>query len=170
MNLRKEAKKVIHTLEANRFYAECPCPECERDFLLKDAGLFYFDDFSQEAEKLYQQRLNELKEQEMEYREKRRRIPQRSQISAKAGNIGFILERIAPSLRMFPFERNDCRSLFDPIDYIVFQDLSKKGIVNKVIFMDIKTGGGKPSGRQLEIRSLVERGRVVWKTYQTEVR
>lgn len=170
MKFKKEAEKLISTLEANRFYAECPCPDCGEHFLLKDAGLFYLDDFSSEAEELYRQQLEELKKRKMHYRKLRKMIPERSKIGAKAVNIGSILERIAPSLKMFPFDRNDCRSLFDPIDYIVFEDLSKKSIVNKIVFIEIKTGGAKPTGKQPEIRSLVERKRVVWDTYQTEVK
>jgi hypothetical protein len=49
---QKGAKDIIQRLEGNRFYAECPC--CGEPILLKDAGLFYFDDFSPEAEGLYQ--------------------------------------------------------------------------------------------------------------------
>jgi len=44
MSLTKDAKEIIRTLEENRFYAECPC--CGEAILLKDAGLFYLDDWS----------------------------------------------------------------------------------------------------------------------------
>jgi hypothetical protein len=54
VTLTKEAKDIIRTLEENNFYVECPC--CGEQILLKDAGLFYLDDFSPEAEKLYQQK------------------------------------------------------------------------------------------------------------------
>lgn len=50
MNLTKEAKEIIRTLEENNFYIECPC--CGEPILLKDAGLFYLDDVSPEAEKV----------------------------------------------------------------------------------------------------------------------
>jgi len=73
MKLAKEAKEIIRTLEENRFYAECPC--CGEPILLKDAGLFYLDDFSPEAEELYKQHLDELKEQGKEIRERERNLP-----------------------------------------------------------------------------------------------
>lgn len=60
MNIAKEASEVISTLESSRCYAQCPC--CEEPILLKDAGLFYLDDFSPDAEQLYQQLLQDLKE------------------------------------------------------------------------------------------------------------
>ena len=130
MSLTKEAKEIIRTLEENQFYAECPC--CGETILLKDAGLFYLDDFSPNAEKLYQQKVAECKLREKQLREKRKKISEKSEISTTAINIGFISERIAPLMRDFSFDRNDCRSLFDPIDYIIFEGLSKKNSVSKI--------------------------------------
>lgn len=166
MNLAKDAKEIIRTLEENRFYAECPC--CGEAILLKDAGLFYLDDFSPQAEKLYKQRMAEIKEGEKELRERRKSIPRISEAKTTAVNIGFILERIAPSMKGFRFDRNDCRSLFDPIDYVIFEGLSKGGSVSKILFADIKTGKARLTGKQKEIRDLVEAKKVIWDTYPTE--
>ena len=164
MGLVKEAKEIIHTLETNRFYAQCPC--CGEPILLKDAGLFYLDDFSPEAEKLYQQKLTECKIREKEIREERKAIFKRSETATESINIGFILERVAPSMKDFRFDRNDCRSLFDPIDYIIFEGLSKKNSVSKILFVEIKTGKARLNDHQKDVRSLVERKQVSWDTYK----
>lgn len=165
MNPISEVKKIIRSLEEGKLYAECPCPDCGEQFLLKDAGLFYLDDFSPEAKELYQQQLEELKEREKSIRELRKAI-KKSQISAQASNIGFILERLAPCMCTFPFEPDDCRSLFDPIDYLIFDGLSKKGSVDRIVFTDIKTGQSRLTGSQPQIRRLIERKEVVWDTYK----
>jgi predicted Holliday junction resolvase-like endonuclease len=167
MKLAEDAKEIIHTMEENRFYAECPC--CGEPILLRDAGLFYLDDFSPEAEELYKQRLDELREQEREIRERRKEISRGSEVKSTAVNIGFILERIAPCMKDFCFERNDCRSLFDPIDYVIFEGLTRKEKVSKILFVDIKTGKANLTGKQKEIRDLVEDKKVTWDTYPTEV-
>jgi predicted Holliday junction resolvase-like endonuclease len=164
MNFAKEAKEIIHTLEENNFYVECPC--CGEQILLKDAGLFYLDDFSPEAKELYQQKLAACKVREKEIREERKAISRRSETATTTINIGFILERIAPTMRDFRFERNDCRSLFDPIDYIIFEGLSKKNSVSKILFAEIKTGKARLNDHQKEIRALVERKQVTWETYK----
>lgn len=163
MNHAKEAKTIIHTLEENRFYAECPC--CGEPILLRDAGLFYLDEFSNEAERIVETKMIELKERERELRERKKTISVDSEVKAKAVNIGFILERIAPCMNGFCFERNDCRSLFDPIDYIIFEGLNKRGSVSKIVFVDIKTGKAVLSKKQKEIRALIERKKVSWETY-----
>ena len=166
MNLVKEATEIISTFGASRLYVECPC--CGEPILLRTAGLFYLDNFSPQAQKLYQLRLEALKEQHKELRERRKAISQTSEIGAKAVNIGFILERIAPSMKKFPYDKHDCRSLFDPIDYVIFEGLSSKGFVSKILFVDIKTGGSRLKTVQKEIRQLVQSKCVVWDTYETE--
>ena len=167
MNLAKDAKEIIHTMEENRFYAECPC--CGEQILLRDTGLFYLEDFSVEAEELYKERLEELRGEEKEIRERRKEISRGSKVKTTAVNIGFILERIAPCMKDFCFEKNDCRSLFDPIDYVIFEGLTRKGSVSKILFVDIKTGKANLTGKQKEIRGLVEDKKVTWDTYPTEV-
>jgi predicted Holliday junction resolvase-like endonuclease len=164
VNLTKEAKEIIQTLETNQFYTECPC--CGEPVLLKDTGLFYLDDLSPEAEKLYQQKLSECKIREKEIQEERKLITRRSKKGAEAVNIGFILERIAPSMKGFLFDHNDCRSLFDPIDYIIFEGLNKKNSVSKILFVEIKTGKAILTKKEKEIRTLIGNKQVVWDTYK----
>ena len=164
MSLTKEAKEIIRTLEENNFYVMCPC--CREPILLKDAGLFYLDDFSPDAENLYQEKVAECKLREKQLREKRKKISEKSEVSATAINIGFISERIVPLMKDFRFDRNDCRSLFDPIDYVIFEGLSKKNSVSKILFTEIKTGKARLNDHQKEIRALVERKQVTWDTYK----
>lgn len=72
-------------------------------------------------------------------------------------------------MKGFCFEKNDCRSLFDPIDYVIFEGLTKKTSVSKILFVDIKTGKANLTGKQKEIRRLVQDKKVTWDTYPTEV-
>jgi len=164
LSLKKESSKLINSLNEGSFYAECPC--CRESFALKDTGLFYLDDFSSQAQELYTQRICELKDRRKQLKEKKQKISKTSKVAAKAINIGKILERLAPCMKTFPFERNDCRSLFDPIEYIIFEGLEKDGIVKKIIFSDIKTGKARLTGKQKEIKNLVEDKQVLWETYK----
>jgi predicted Holliday junction resolvase-like endonuclease len=166
MNLKKEAREIIRILESGGFCAECPC--CGEPMPLKKAGLFYLDDFSPQALDLLRKEKSELKNREKDLKEQRKSISLKSEVGAKAVNIGFILERLAPAMSGFRFDRNDCRSLFDPIDYVIFEGLNKKGAVSRIIFSDIKTGTAKLKSNQKEIRDLVGRKKVDWDTYQAE--
>src|SRR6266516_2088905 len=118
MNLKNEAREIIRILETGNFYAECPC--CEEPILLKRANLFYLDNFTPEALELHKEQSAELWGREKELRNRRKSICQTSEVGAKSVNIGLILERLAPTMHDFRFDRNDCRSLFDPIDYVIF--------------------------------------------------
>jgi predicted Holliday junction resolvase-like endonuclease len=162
----QKAKEIIATLEQKGFYAECPC--CSEQIRLRDCGLFYLDDFTPEAEETYARLKVESSARKAEIEKRRKHISATSEIGAKAVNMGFILERLAPSLASFRFSRNDCRSLFDPIDYIIFEGLSSTGVVSNIIFADIKTGAATLKSNQREIKSLVQSGNVELKTYSSE--
>ena len=160
----KEAKEIISTLASGNFYCECPCG-CGEEIQLKDADLFYLDQFSATGKEAQKAMLEDLKQQRVDLKERELNMTKRPQTTAKAVNIGFILERIAPAFDHFPFEHNDCRSLFDPIDYVIFEGLHKKGVVSKIIFTDIKTGAAKLKNNQKEIKNLIESKKVDFKIY-----
>ena len=166
MNDARFAKEIIRTLEDGGFYAECPC--CEESVRLRDCNLFYLDDFSEKGLEIYELYRNEVDQRRLDLRERRKHISTSSEIQARATNVGFVLERLAPSLSTFRFECSDCRSLFDPIDYIIFEGLCQNGVVSKIIFADIKTGNGTLSRRQREIRDLVNRKKVEFDTYEAK--
>jgi len=165
-NSNKKAQDIIKALVAGNFYAECPC--CSAEVPLKDAGLFYLDDFTPRAKDLYKERQAEARASWKELKTARKFISKRSEIGASAINIGKIVERFAPSMPNFPFDTNDCRSLFEPIDYVIFSGLDKKKYVDKIIFADIKTGNAALNSHQKEIRALVEKGEVGWSIYKTK--
>jgi predicted Holliday junction resolvase-like endonuclease len=157
------ATGIIQTLVSARFYADCPC--CGETILLKDAGLFYLDDFSPAAADIYSGLLDSLKERRKELLESRKGITQSSLVTTKAVNLGLILERVAPMMTGFGLDHNDCRALFDPIDYIAFEGLRVNGKVSRIVFLDIKTGSAKLSPRQKAIKELVEEKKVEMETY-----
>jgi predicted Holliday junction resolvase-like endonuclease len=132
---------------------------------LSDAGLFHLHDFTSEAADRYWELREAVAERRKLLREAKRRIPQPSRRGAEAVNIGFILERLAPCMKSFEFDRNDCRSLFDPIDYVIFEGLSRHGVLDRIVFADVKTGNAKLAKKQKEIRDLVERQKVEFDVY-----
>ncbi len=165
MTTRAKARKIIGLLERRGFYADCP--SCEETIKLKDSGLFYLDEFSPEAKKVYEELIGGQQQRGTDLKRMRKNISLTSETGARAVNIGFILERLAPAMCAFRFDRNDCRSLFDPIDYLIFEGLSKKGTVSRILFTDIKTGGSPLKASQKAIRSLVESKKVSLLTYKS---
>jgi len=168
MTSNQEVKEIIKTLEDAGFYAECPC--CGEPIKLKGAGLFYLEEFTKEAEELYEEYLIELKKRREELKNRKSKISIRSEITAKSVNIGFILERLAPSLNSFKFNKNDCRSLFDPIDYVIFEGLEQKRKVSKIIFTDIKTGNARLNTHQKQIKNVIDKKKVSFDIYKSEVK
>ena len=166
MNARAKAKEIIQLLGQRGFYADCPA--CQETVKLKDCGLFYMDEFSESAREVYKRLRQEQTQRASELAGRRREISMRSQIGSQAVNTGLILERLAPCMSSFRFERSDCRSLFDPVDYLIFEGLTTKDAVSKIVFVEIKTGGSPLKSTQKQIRSLVLSKKVSMMVYKPE--
>jgi predicted Holliday junction resolvase-like endonuclease len=163
----KEANDIIDTLNSGNFYCECPCG-CGEEIKLKDTDLFYLDNFTSSGKEAQKKLVDHLKQQRFDLKEREKNMSTKPQITAKAVNIGFILERIAPTFKTFRFEHNDCRSLFDPIDYVIFEGLHKKGKVEKIIFTDIKTSAARLKPNQKEVKNLIVNKKLEFKFYKND--
>ena len=154
---------LINFLQQNGFKANCPT--CGEGIQLKDASLFSVDNFNAHAKQLLNEKKEELKIQREAIIKKKSSTQQRVETTTNSVNMGFILERLAPVLEHFPFDKNDCRSLFDPIDYVIFEGLQKTGKVQKIFFVDIKSGKAKLKANQKAIKQMIEQKKVEFKNY-----
>ena len=163
MATKKEIREILTALNSGKFHIECP--SCAEEINLQDTGLFHRDDFTMEASATYKRMIADQKERRAYLKERKQNIPLRSERTTKAVGIGFIYERLAPTLEGFKFNKNDCRSMLDPIDYVIFEGLSEKRKVGKIIFMDVKSGNARLSPRQRTIKRVVEEKKVKFRTY-----
>jgi predicted Holliday junction resolvase-like endonuclease len=154
---------LINFLQQNGFKANCPT--CGEGIKLKDSSLFSLDNFNAQAKQLLNEKKEELKIQREEISKKKVSTQKRVETTTGSVNMGFILERLAPVLEHFPFDKNDCRSLFDPIDYVIFEGLQKTGKVQKIFFVDIKSGKAKLKPNQKAIKQMIEQKKVEFKNY-----
>jgi predicted Holliday junction resolvase-like endonuclease len=162
-NKQTQHEEIIRALKKGNFFIECP--ETMDDVALKGAALFDNDNFTEKALAYYQEQLAFIQEEKRRLKAMKEIGSTKSETGALAVNLGLILERLAPTLDTFPYSHNDCRSLFDPIDYVIFEGLSEKGRVEKIIFTDIKTGKARLKPRQREIKSVIDRKKLFLKKY-----
>ncbi len=77
-----------------------------------------------------------------------------------------VLERFSPLMDSFPFDPHDAVWIGSPIDYLVFDGLSKGrregSPVKRVILVEVKSGESRLNKRQRQIRDLVKQGKVQW--------
>lgn len=136
------------------------CPHCEDAFPAAEAQLFDATKvLPRDASEKLEELKRELAEERADHVEDIRASKERSKIAARVVNIGKVVEKIAPSLRGFPALPSDCRSLFEPIDYVVFRGVSS-GRIESLAFVDVKSGRGSLSWRQRAIRVALESGRL----------
>jgi predicted Holliday junction resolvase-like endonuclease len=81
---------------------------------------------------------------------------------------GRIAEQMAPVLPDFRFNPADARFIGSPVDYIIFDGLTRvadeKEDEIQIVFMDVKKGSGALTRTQRMIKQAVEKKSVAWKT------
>ena len=152
---------LIKELKAMNLCAECT--HCGEEFELSKATLFDGRGaFPASAQTKREELLEELKVRLEDL--KRRKISAQVGAEKKAMEVGIgkILEKIIPAYRDFKIPISDCRPLFEPIDLLVFNGVSKSK-VDSVTFMEIKTGNAQLAKHERMVRDAIKDKKVAFK-------
>jgi predicted Holliday junction resolvase-like endonuclease len=145
--------QLIANLQNSGLYATCS--HCEGEFKLSKAIMFDgLGKFPNLAE-------IKCKEMDMQFKEMVEEFKKRK-LSALVGaekksievGIGKNIEKVVPALKGFKLPLCDCRPLFDPIDMIVFDGVTKMK-VESIKFMEIKTGNARLNEHQKAIKDAI---------------
>jgi predicted Holliday junction resolvase-like endonuclease len=74
---------------------------------------------------------------------------------------GKVHEQLIPYLPVFPYNPKDVRFLGSPVDLIVFDGLSE-GRLERIVFVEVKTGGSGLTIRERSVRDVVRAGEIDW--------
>jgi predicted Holliday junction resolvase-like endonuclease len=154
--------ETLDFLRENNFWLKCPC--CRDFFRVDAANLFTADNISPQIEAFLREVASRKKSALATMKLKRKKLGETSITRARGINIGFIFERLIVTLDTFKYHPNDCRALFDPIDFIIFDGLHE-GNIKRIIFTDVKTGASQLTKKQKKIKALIEDKKVEWLTY-----
>jgi predicted Holliday junction resolvase-like endonuclease len=136
------------------------CPSCAGEFKARSAGLFdAMDPLPPKALQLLEAERALIAGQREELRTRMKGL-EKTEIAARSVNIGKVVEKIATTLVGFPAHPKDCRSLFDPIDLVIFDGMTRLSRVEAIHFVEVKSGGSQLNARQRQIRDAVLEGRV----------
>lgn len=84
---------------------------------------------------------------------------------------GQATEHLAPYINS-NYNPKDYKFIGDPIDYIIYDGLSeiksKEDTVNKIVFMDIKTGKSQLNRAQRAIKKCIQEGNIEFEVYRPE--
>lgn len=74
---------------------------------------------------------------------------------------GKVHEQLIPYLPEFGFNPKDARFLGSPVDLVVFDGLAD-GELRRVVFLEVKTGAALLTGRERQVRDVIEARAVAW--------
>ena len=166
----KNRTQIIKELKAtNQLKARCPF--CEEEFTLSKAILFdasaALPDIA--AEKVEQrktelvERATSIRDEQAELRQRKHSATDGAEKKAMEVGLGLVLEKIVTGWQGFPHAPYDCRSLFEPIDYVAFDGMTENQQVDQIAFLDVKSGKARLNRHQNIIREAVNDHRVEYK-------
>lgn len=157
----QDIQLFIKNLQKANLSAECP--HCGEEFSISKSVLFDGrGKFPVRAEQVRRALEKEIKDRIAELVERQKKAEAKSEKIAVAVGIGKIIEKILPAHKNFNMIPADCRFLAEPIDMIVFDGLSNNNI-QKITFMDVKTGKATLQPNQKKIRDAVNDHNVEWR-------
>jgi predicted Holliday junction resolvase-like endonuclease len=154
----------VHSIKGLKF----ECPNCGEESFLKRARLFDLrGDYPKAALEIMRIRaedvgelINEIHERREKLAEDRLARPQRHERGAHSSNFGKGMEHVIPAFLTFPYIREECRVVLQPVDYIAFQGLSNAGRVESIQFVEVKTGNGRLNDQEASVQSAVLQKRI----------
>ena len=81
---------------------------------------------------------------------------------SRAVTRGQVFEQFAAYFPSFEFNPKDAQFIGKPVDFIVFDGLDDDEL-QRIVFVEIKTGDAALSTRERRIRDAIRRGRVEWR-------
>ena len=81
---------------------------------------------------------------------------------------GKVSEQLLPYLPGFDYDPKDVRFLGSPVDLVVFDGLSA-GRLQRVVFIEVKTGKANLSQREKQVREVVTARRVEWDEWRIDL-
>jgi predicted Holliday junction resolvase-like endonuclease len=126
---------------------------------IKDENKLRLEELTKQWQVRYIQDIEELKRL---FKDSEKVIRLKSVSSSRRSLVGKFIERFVPFLRKIPYEPSDMHFIGSPIDYIVFEGLHEDN-VQKVIFVEVKTGESKLTKREKSLKEAIERKKVSWK-------
>ncbi len=126
---------------------------------IREENKTQLEKLSKEWQVKYIQDIEELKKM---FKDSEKIIKLKSVSSSRRSLVGKFIERFVPFLSKIPFMPADMFFLGQPIDYIIFDGLHEDNI-QKVIFLEVKTGEGKLTKREKGLKETIQNKQVYWR-------
>src|SRR3954468_21471469 len=75
--------------------------------------------------------------------------------SSRESSRGKALEHMAPYLPDFGYHPADCHHLGSPIDFVIFDGLHERKVVERILFREVKLGGADLIKCQRQVRDAI---------------
>jgi len=105
-----------------------------------------------------------IDEKENNLEEKLREIRERATEHARKFILPKLLKKVDPVFTSLGYYPQDVKAIFDPIDFVIFDGMSRAEKVRRLVFMDHETSDSVQRIIQKSIERTIDKGRYEWET------
>jgi len=145
------------------------CPKCKRIFRLSELKLSYrakvkhtwLDELRSEENRI--ERMEERLEEDWD------KIREKAQEKGKK-QLPKLLQRCVPIICKHGYYPQDLKTLFDPVDFVVFDGMNLKENVKRVVLFDGPAFDRRREKIQTSIKKVIKKGNYEWQTIKIDER
>jgi predicted Holliday junction resolvase-like endonuclease len=142
-----------------QIFGICPC--CGEIFRLSDADISIKKKFKSDWLDACKRKSAHLDDREERLQERKREMQEKAKIIGRRRAVQFV-KRIDPVFTPRRLDPDDAKVIFHPVDYMVFNGMSKHDIVNKIVFLD--RIDVQDARLQKSIENTIEKRNYEWQT------
>lgn len=116
-----------------QIFGICPC--CGELFRLSDADISVKNKFKSDWLDALERRADHLDTKEERLQERKSEMQEKAKAIGRRKAVKFV-KRIDPVFTPRKLDPDDAKVIFHPVDYMVFNGMSQRDIVNKIVFLD----------------------------------
>lgn len=139
------------------------CPHCQTVFRLADVKLSYTTykpDWKDQLDDALEREEERLQEFELKAKELRAKAIEHE----RKVKLPKLLNKAVPMFAKRKIFPQDVKTLFDPIDFVVFDGMNNEDTVKRVLLMDNAAGNAREKALHESIKETIETKALTWKT------
>ena len=159
------AEELLGFLREQRHIFGC-CPCCQQIFRLSDSRISYRTTYKPDWMDDLDDKLMKEEEKKAKFEEKRKELRDKAIDEERKKRLPILLNRAVPMFAKRHVNPQDVKTLFDPIDFVVFDGMNMDETVKRVLLLDELAKTAREKSLQESIKNTIETGALTWKTIQ----
>jgi len=147
----------------------CVCPCCNKLMRFSDIRLQYEGKTPETWLDKYESKIVSLQKKEDKFQEKESEMRKKATEKGRAQVPALVKQSFDKDLLKLPYDPYDIKALLHPVDFVVFDGLEQKKMVDNVVFLSKKTKDTELNKIRKTIKNTIDKEEYDWKIARVSI-